>query len=360
MPTCTSDGYDQCMSFATEAKALKESGLLTHLASWDLVVVETKEETYYCYCLDDMILAYPGLKGFGSFVHSYQAARAESTPLAQFNEKITQDLVIIGFGDECSVMRKYPMQDPQVMEDVAPALEICRALNAASGHFHQYADKADWCGKHHLEGEAEAWAPKVSPEGEIGICETTRLDLSSDHAVAMLRDEKVIGKLTGKRQPETLVKVSTFVCPLPLGPKYPMAQLLYDEGKHTPIDAFMIDDYEKEHTSFVDHFLAYCAQEGVPGAMVCKEERSFYLYQEIARTLGIRIALDKDVDQEMDGVSEGYVRAMAQMMQHPTEAHHCHCHDHEGEGCHCHEHEHADGCCCHHDHEEGHHCHCHD
>jgi hypothetical protein len=354
------------MSFATDAKALKESGLLTRLASWDLVVVETHGEECYCYCLEDMLLAYPGLKGFGSFVRSYQGARVDSTPLEQFNEKITQDLMIISFGDGMGVMRKYPLQDPQPLEDTVQAGDICRALLAAKPVFDQYPAKAAWCEANHLAGEVENWAPKVSLEGKVGVCEASKLDLSTDWAVATLRDGDVVGKLVQKRQPDTLVKVSTFVCPLPLGPKYPMAQLLYDGTKKTPINAFMVDDFDKEHTSFVDHFISYCAHDGVPGAMVCRDERAYYLYQEVARVLGFKIALDRGADQEMDAVSEGYVHAMAEMMRHPSEEHHgrdhaqgCHCHDHMEKGCRCHDHE-GEGCGCHHhDHESGH-CHCHE
>ena len=345
------------MSFATDAKMLRESGLLARLAAWDLVVVETRGEECYCYCLEDLLLAYPGLKGFGSFVRSYQGARADSSPLEQFNEKITQDLVIISFDGEARVMRKYPLQDPQPLADTAQADDICRALLAAKPIFDQYPAKAAWCEANHLAGEVENWAPKVSLEGKVGVCEASKLDLSTDWAVATLRDGDVVGKLVQKRQPDTLVKVSTFVCPLPLGPKYPMAQLLYDVTRKAPINAFMVDDFDKEHTSFVDHFISYCAQDGIPGAMVCRDERAYYLYQEVARVLGFKIALDRGADQEMDAVSEGYVHAMADMMRQGEEDHHCH-HDHESGHCHCHDHE-GGGCGCHHDHDGGH-CHCHE
>lgn len=292
--------------------------MIDMLAPYDLVAIKANSLTYYCFFVKDnqTMLAYPGEAGYASFLKSFSDTRDEGTPLKDFNRKIEQDVLIISPAEEQPVLEKRPLEDVRIPEDTTMVEHLLLAVLKSKDSFVRWKDKVDWKDKNRIPGSIEDVAPMIDEDGMVSPLFVKDISITFDHAVASISDTGRITELKRKKQQETtIVYASIFVCPLPIGSKYPFAQILFDKTHHKPIDAMMVDDFEAEHTSFVEHFLAYCANEGLPAAMHCMDERSFYLFKDVCSSLGIMVTIMDKPDEEMDKVCSGYVQAVASVIK---------------------------------------------
>jgi hypothetical protein len=319
------------MSLTDTLTQISQRGVIATLNPYDLVAVKANGIIYYCFFVTDTdtILAYPGEAGYATFLKSFADSRDEGTPLKEFNRKIEQDVLVICPGEKEPVMEKRPLHDPHPPKDPSAVENLLSVLLSGVDAFARWKDKEGWMKDAGVGGAPEDVAPLVGEDGSVSPLFVKDIDISFTHDVATITDFQRLATLRRNRQKETTVLyAAVFVCPIPLGDSYPFVQVLFDKTRHTPVDAMMISDYAKEHVTFVEHFLSYCQQKGVPAAMHAMDERSYYLYKDVCQALGMMITLPDRTDTEMDEVCEGYVQAAAAMVSQSMEDHHHHDHDH--------------------------------
>lgn len=318
------------MNLCEAVSMFSRSGLIGTLGPFDLVAVQANGITYYCFFVEETqtMLAYPKEAGYASFLKSFSDTRDEGTPLKEFNRKIEQDVLIVCPGEKEPVLEKRPLEDVHVPQDPSLAEHLLEVLLKSGDFFVRWQDKETWMKGTGIAAMPEDIAPLVHEDGSVTPLFVKDIPVTFDHAVATISDEARIVALKRKKQENVIVlNAMIFVCPVPLGHTYPFVQILFDKTRHKPIDAVMIEDFSKGHVTFVEHFLSICGQEGIPAAMHCMDERSFYLYREISRSLDMMITLEDKTDEEMDSVCEGYVRALASVIRQGMEEADRHEHD---------------------------------
>ncbi|NLZ76652.1 MAG: hypothetical protein GX911_01635 [Spirochaetales bacterium] len=86
-------------------------------------------------------------------------------------------------------------------------------------------------------------------------------------------------------------------------PTFPVFYLVYDPQTHKILDVYMIDEYEKNHTVFIDRFLAVVDRGVKPQAIHCYGRRTLPLLTRIGPNMGVMVFEGKR-DAELDGVIE--------------------------------------------------------
>lgn len=317
------------MSLEERCAELKKSGMIAQLGGYDMVCVETKAARYFCYFVEDnTILAYIGEKGYASFLRSYQDTRDEGSPLKEFNRKIGQEVMIITPDEKEIAVEKRENEDVHPLKDTGEAEAFVSALLRSQPYFSTLQGKDEWMKREKLKGGSDEWAPLVLKDGSVIPLSMKSVDLSYDRPEGTISGEEAILSLKrNKAKDTTVLGIYIFVAPLLLGPKYPYSQIIYDMTHKKPLDEVMVNSFEAEHKSFIAHFLDSCRSNGLPAAIHCMDERSYYLYRKIAQELGIMIVLEEKCTEEMDKVADGYLKSVVSVIRQGMEAMHHEHHD---------------------------------